>query len=162
MNRGRADSEIKVSNLIIIYELILGVVEITTASALIIFGKRLLETYENLKDAELLENPNDLIVKVTEGIIPNLFQHHIYIALLLLAFGGVKIASGIGLIYKKIWAEHLLIGLLLLLIPIDLASMLFHFSIEKLLYILINTLIVLYLIEFKPIEYYNRVRRQLS
>jgi uncharacterized membrane protein (DUF2068 family) len=160
--RETSKSEVDVPKVIIVYELLFGLFELVSSLGIFLFGNRLLDTYNYLVSKELVEDPNDLTVRLTEKIIPNLFGHHIYIAFLLLAFGLIKITSGIGLIYKKVWAEHLLVIFLVILIPFELVALLRRFSIADLAYLLVDIAIVLYLIKFKPLEYYKRLVSDLK
>jgi|SRR5581483_9585828 len=154
--------ETNVPKTIIVYELLLGLFEFISGFGILFFGKSLFGIYEQMKNAELLEDSNDLFVKIFEKFIPNIFQHRYYLAFFLLSMGAVKIASGIGLIYKKEWAEHLLIIFLTVLIPFDLVGEAIHFSLFKTIYLAINIFIVLYLINFKPIEYQQKLKNYLE
>lgn len=148
----------RVPKIIIIYELLLGLFESVIGAGLFFFGKDLLNFYNQLAVTELLEDPHDLFVNLTEGLIPKLFEHHIYIAILLLAFGVVKITSGMGLLYKREWGKHLLIGLLVILIPVDSYDLIKQVSLFKIAYLLIDVVIALYLIDFKPKQYIGELR----
>lgn len=156
------EKETKVPKTIIAYELLFGIFEFISGFGILLFGKSIFGVYEHMKNAELLEDSNDLFVKITEKFIPNLFQHRYYVALFLLSMGVVKIVSGIGLIYKKEWAEHLLIIFLTILVPFDLIGEVNHFSIFKSVYLAINIFIVLYLVHFKPLEYQKKLRSYIE
>lgn len=149
------------SNLIIIYELILGTFEVVFGVGLLFLWNTLLSLYYQMSSGELLEDSNDLIVRSIEQVLPHLFAHRYYIALLLVALGVVKISSGIGMYYKKEWANHLLVALLVVLIPFDISEMIIHFSVFDLGYLLIDILIVLYLIHFNPRQYLIEVKHYL-
>lgn len=149
--------EAKVPKVIIFYELLFGFFELISFLGIVLLGKRLLDIYNYLVNIELIEDPNDLTVRITEKIIPNLFDHRVYIALLLLAFGVIKITSGVGLLYKKVWAEYLLVIFLVMLIPFEGIALIKHFSIADLIYLAGDIVIVAYLVKFRPIEYFQKL-----
>jgi len=147
-----------IPKIIIVYELALGFFELVSSLGMLFFGKSLLGIYETLKSAELIEHPNDLFIQITEKLVSNLLSHRLYIILLLSLLGITKIITGIGLLYKKAWAEHLLILFLSFLILFDLYELAFHFSYFQALFLIINILIVFYLVRFKPVEYLRRLK----
>src|SRR5258706_10408205 len=122
---------LKVPKTIIAYELFLGFFELISGLGIFFFGKSLLGIYEHMRNAELFEDSNVLFIKISEKLVPNLFQHRYIIAFFLVTLGVIKMVSGIGLIYNKEWAEHLLIIFLTLLIPVDIYGVLVHFSLFK-------------------------------
>ena len=149
------------SRLIIIYELVFGSFEAISGFGILFFGQKLLGIYTGLRTSELIQDPDDLTVRLAEKILPNLFTHRIYIALLLILFGAVKLTSGVGLIYKKAWAEHLLVIFLVVLIPFEAGVIIRHFSIMDVIYLMIDIVIVLYLIKLKPREYFSRLAKDI-
>lgn len=151
----------KVPKIIIAYELILGLFELISGLGILLFGNKLLDIYNHIRNTELIQDPNDLMVKLTEKLVPNLVSHHISVALLLTAFGVIKISSGIGLIYRKVWAEHLLIVFLIILIPFEIVGLLRHFSLADLGYLVVDVAIVTYLVHFKPVDYLHRLKGDL-
>lgn len=158
----KSKAEANVPKIIIAYELVFGFFELLSSLGIFILGNRLLDIYNFFVNRELLQDPNDLTIRLTEKVIPNLFNHHIYIALLLLTFGVIKITSGIGLIYKKLWAEHLLIIFLIILIPFEFVALLRHLSVADLIYLAVDVTIVAYLIQFRPVQYYQKLVRDLK
>ncbi len=151
----RLEEEFHVSKYIIIYKFIAGLIELILGLGIIFGGKQIFNIYQNFKQGELLENPHDLLIFVLEKIIPYVFEHQVYIILLLLALGLVKILGAIGLVYKKHWGLDLLVGLTLILLPIDGFSLLTHPSWAKLIYLSINICISLFLVNFNPKDYFT-------
>jgi len=148
-----------VSKTIVIYKFVSGIIELVLGLGAIIFGKKIVVFYNQFKVRELLEEPHDLLVTTITKITPFLFQHRVYIISLLLILGTVKIVGAIGLMYEKEWGLDLLIGLFIILLPFEIYGLLTGFSVANLLYFLINLLITLYLIEFKPHRYFLRLKK---
>lgn len=145
----------KISDIIILYELMFGSFELMFGLGIVFFGQVLLTLYERIIDTELPEGSNAIVVKISENLVPNLLHHRYYIAFLLLGLGIVKVTSGIGLIYKREWAKHLLIIFLTGLIPFDIFAILHHVSFFTLVNLAVNILIILSLIQFQPVPYFK-------
>ena len=157
MAKSRSASE--TSNIfIIIYEIVLGLIELVLGFGIAFYGERVLVAYQALRATDFLSEQNDLLTDILERLVPYLTTHKLGVSVLLIALGGVKIASAIGLILKKEWGRHLLIGLLVVLIPFDLVGLLFDPSIFEAAYLAIDVLIILYMIEFNPKEYFAEVK----
>lgn len=148
-----------VSKTIVIYKFVSGIIELALGMGAILFGKKIIVFYNHYKVKELLEEPHDLLVTTIAKITPFLFQHRVYIISLLLIIGTVKIIGAVGLMYEKEWGLDLLIGLFVILLPFDIYGLLTGFSVAKFLYLLINLLIALYLIEFKPHKYFLKMKK---
>ena len=153
----RVEKEYHVSWYIIIYKLFLGILEFSSALGIMLFGKRITYFYMSYATKELSEDPHDVIVHLTENIVPQLFTHNTYIILYLILLGSAKIAGAIGLMYKQNWGVDLLVGLTLLMFPFQLFNVLLHPAFLDFLYIFIGFFIALYLIEFKPKAWISRI-----
>lgn len=70
----------------------------------------------------------------------------------LLIYGTVFVVEGVGLIMRKVWAEYLTVGVTLSLIPLEVYELVESRSITKLIVILVNVGIAIYLVD--------RLRRQ--
>lgn len=152
----------KVPKAIVVYELFIGLIETVSALSLIVFGKNILSTYENFVNSEMFEEANDLIVKLMENMVPNLFKHRNLIIFTLLIMGLIKLISAYGIFRKKIWAEHLLILFLTFLIPFEFVSIIVRFSLFEVMFFVVNIMIVLILVKFKPREYYTKLIEDLN
>lgn len=156
------EEEFHVSWFIIAYKCIFGLIEFLLGLAVAFFGRSALSWYRLYAARELSEEPHDLLVRLTAGIIPNVLAHHVFLVIYLLLLGGAKIAGAIGLIYKQNWGVDLLVALTLLLFPFQFIQLLRHPSIADFLYIFVGIFIALYLINFHPKEWATRVTRTIK
>lgn len=156
------EKEFHVSKFIIAYKFILGAIELVLGLGILLFGKQVLGVYQNFKNGELLEDPHDLLVNTLEKIIPYIFQHQGYIILILISIGLVKIIGSVGLLYHKHWGLDLLIGLTFLLLPFDSYNFVASPSFAKFSFLVINILIALYLVNFKPKEYFSTLKERIK
>lgn len=156
------EEEFHVSGLIIAYKFILGLLEFSLGLAIIFFGKNATNLYRNFKYSELLEDPHDLLVNITEKFVPYLLNHKDYVILILIILGLVKMIGAIGLIYKKNWGLDLLLGVTLLMLPFQIFNFLRNPSLFDLIYILIGVFIVFWLVNFKPHEYIHKVKKRIA
>ncbi len=154
------ETELHISRYIIIYKLVLGLLETLLGLGIIIFGRQIVNIYQNFKSQELLEDPHDLLVSLLQKVLPYFVQHRGYVVFILLLLGIVKIVGSVGLMYRKHWGLDLLIILTILLLPFQLYSLFFSFSVSKLIYFTINLLIALYLVEFQPKNYFDQLRHR--
>ncbi|MBI3366145.1 DUF2127 domain-containing protein [Candidatus Roizmanbacteria bacterium] len=119
--------------------------------------------YNQYRFKELLEDPHDLLINITDKIVAPLILHHrIYLMIFLIVLGLTKIIAAIGLLYEKKWALDLVIGLFIILLPFDIFTLFSHITFLKLLYFLINLLIVFYLMEFKPQKHLQRLKKYVT
>ncbi len=152
----------EVSALIIGYEFALGLIETLLGLGIVFFGKAVIAQYQTLRDSEFLNEGHDLLVDLLQKVIPYVSDHRVYVSVLLLALGLVKIASSIGLWMGKKWGKHLMIGLLVVLIPFDVVGILKHPKLLELIYLLIDVLIILFMTGFKPHHYFLEVKRMFK
>ncbi len=146
-----------VSWYIIVYKLIAGILECGAGIGLALFGKQLMSLYGALIAGELTEEPHDLLVTISERIVPNLFTHNTILLIYLILLGSVKIAGAIGLIYKQNWGVDLLVGLSIILLPFQTVSFITHPNLIDVIYILIGVFIIFYLTEFNPKAWISRL-----
>lgn len=151
------EKEYHVSWYIIAYKLLFGIVEFLLGLGVTIYGRVALRWYEVYRFQELSEDPHDLLVRLTEGVVPNVLAHHTFLAIYLIILGGAKIAGAVGLINKRNWGADLLIGLTLIMLPFQVVQLLIHPSLADFLYILIGLVIALYLVNFRPQEWAKRM-----
>ena len=156
-NEEKIEKEFHVSIYILIYEFLSGLVELSAGVALATFGPRIYEVYRASVIKELAEDPTDLVVHVSEKVVPGLLTHNAFIILYLIAFGLVKILGAIGLIYKQNWGVDLLVGLIILTVPFQFYNFVAHRNFLDLLYIIIGLLIAFYLVEFRPAAWISRI-----
>ncbi len=153
--------ENEIPQIIVLYELISGILELVLGFGILIFGRQIIQIYHAFKAQELLEDPHDLLIRVTQKFVPFFLQHRIYVITFLLLLGVTKIAGALGLYYKKHWGMDLLIGLILVLLPFDLVDFFLHPTSLKVVYIAINILIALYLVHFNPQVYLRLAQKYL-
>ncbi len=162
MTKNKTKKGLYIATYIIIYKLFLGIVELILGLGIILFQKNFLSIYDSFKSQELLEDPHDLLVKAAEYIIPFILEHHIYIIIILMLLGIVKIIGSIGLLYRQHWGLDLLVVLTFLLLPFQSYSLIIHPSSYKIIYFSINALIALYLVEFKPKNYFTGLKTRIK
>lgn len=155
------EKEFHVSTYIIAYKFLLGVAELLLGSGMLIWGNQIAHLYDSFRSGELLEDPNDTVANLLQKVMPYLLAHRGYIILLLVLLGIVKIVGSIGLYYKKYWGYDLLIGLTIVLLPFDLFNFVKNINLYNFSFFILNLLIALYLVEFKPHHYFRSVSRRL-
>jgi len=153
----KAEKEFLVSWYIIAYKFIFGLIEFLSGVGIAFLGRQMLRLYRLNVARELSEDPHDLLSRVSERIIPNVFAHQSILVFTLILLGAAKIAGAIGLMYKKNWGVDLLVGLTVLMLPFQVVNVILHPSIVEAVYITIGLIISLYLIEFKPKAWISRV-----
>lgn len=149
----------EISKAVIFYKLVLGLIELSLGVGTLLFGHTIFRIYTHFRAQELLEDPHDTLIFVIEALSPTLVRHRTYIVFFLLILGTTKIVGSIGLLYKKEWGLDLIIGLFVFLFPFDLYSLATQPNLSKLIYFLINILITLYLMQFKPHLYMKRLHK---
>jgi len=68
------------------------------------------------------------------------------IGILTFAYAGLFFTEGLGLLFRKVWAEYLTTILTFSLIPIEVYELTVHASVAKALVLVVNVAIVLYLV----------------
>ncbi len=158
------EEELHVSKYIIAYKFALGVVELLLALGIIFFGRQAFAIYQNFKNQELLGDPNDLLLNITEKIVPYLTTHIRIITIILILLGFVKIVGAIALVYKKHWGLDLLIILTIFLLPFQAFDLLQHPTLAKIMFFALDSFVALYLVQFEPRKYflkmYGRIRKK--
>ncbi len=144
--------EEKVSRVLVLYEFLLGVIETILGTGILLYGRRLFLLYLDLRDEELLVHPNAILIKMAESIIPGLFERRFYVVGFLLFLGIVKIVASWGMWKGKVWGITLISILIFCLLPFEIVTILMHFTLAKLFYIVLNVTIILYLNREKAIE----------
>lgn len=151
-----------ISKTVVYYKLVTGVIELILGLGILFFGKNIYRIYSAYKLKELLEDPHDLLINLVGKITPTLIHYRTYLMIFLIVFGLVKIIGAIGLLYDKEWGLDLLILFFFLMLPFDIYTLLSHVTFLKTLYFLINTLIALYLVEFRPHTYFWKYIKKLK
>ncbi len=146
------------SLLIIVYKLFFGLFELILGVYITLFGRTALVWYRMYTIQELSEDPHDLLVRVTENIIPNVLAHHTFLAIYLILLGGAKVIGAIGLIFKQNWGVDLLVVLTIVMLPFQTLRIILHPSLIESLYLVVGLLIALYLINFRPCEWVKRLK----
>jgi uncharacterized membrane protein len=153
----KVENEYHVSWYIILYKLTLGIVELLAGIGLALFGSDIMRFYLSYSARELSEDPHDILIRFSEGIVPQLFTHNTYLIFYLILLGMAKIAGSIGLVYKQNWGADLLVGLTVLLLPFQLVNLILHPSLFDVVYIFLGLFIALYLIEFRPKAWISKI-----
>ena len=156
----RVEKKFHVSWYIVAYKLLFGLLEFLLGMGITLFGQAALHLYRVVTAQELSEDPHDVLVRLTEHVIPNLLTHSSFIALYLILLGAAKIAGAIGLIYKQNWGVDLLVGLTFIMLPFQIIRLIIHPSLPDFLYIVTGLLIALYLVNFRPHEWARRIAQR--
>ncbi len=162
MDTQSLEKEYHVSYYIILYKFILGFIELFLGLGTIFFGKKIFTLYQTFKSQELLEDPHDVLVSITEKILPYILAHRTYIVVFLIILGLVKIIGAIGLYYHKHWGLDLLVGITVLLLPFETYSLVIHPTIGKFIYFIVNMFIALFLVNFKPWAYVLKLKQNMQ
>ena len=141
-------------NVVIFYELLTGFVEFVIGAGLMVLGEELQDLYFNFRDAGLLDNPHNVMIGMVQKYAPYLLDHHFFIGFYLAAVGILKLISAGGLMYKKRWADKMLVILLLLFLPLDVLGLFNHPSITRIIFVFTNVAIVIYLSRKEIVEYF--------
>jgi len=148
---------------IIYYKLVTGVIEFVFGLSFLFFGRTISKIYVNYRLKELVDDPHDLFIFLIQKVVPVLAHYHVYLMVTFIVFGLVKTVGAIALFYDKDWGLDLFILFFFLMLPFDIYTLFSHLTLLKTLYFLINTLITLYLVEFKPhhrlLKYLDRLKR---
>jgi uncharacterized membrane protein (DUF2068 family) len=145
METEKIEEEYPVSKAIVIYELISAILEMSLGIGVLLFGRKAVEVYKNFRAQELLENPHDLIVRITERIVPYIFDHRGYVILVLLGLSIAKLVGAVGLLKKKRWGSDLLMGLIVFVLPFQVYSFIIRPTWVKAGYLTVGLLIAIYL-----------------
>lgn len=157
----RIEKKYHISWYIVAYKFLFGFIEFLFGIGITLYGRIALGWYRTFAATELAEDPHDLLVRFTEGVVPNILMHHTFLAIYLIALGLAKIAGAVGLMYKQHWGVDLLVALTFLMFPFQFIRLLMHPSLPDFLYIGIGIFIALYLIEFRPHEWAKRVTSKI-
>lgn len=158
----KLESEFHVSKAIIVYKFVLGFIELILGFGVVFGGRQVFDLYQQFVAGDLFENPHYLLAGMLEKIIPYVFEHQGYIVFILLALGFVKVFGAIGLVYKKHWGLDLLVVLTLMLLPIDGYELFVHPTWAKFIYFAINIFISLFLVNFKPKDYFTDFKKRTT
>lgn len=156
------EKDLHISQYIIAYKFLLGLFETLIGLGIIIFGRQMVQIYQDFKTEELFENPHGLIVSMTEKFIPYLFDHRGYVVFILMLLGITKLVGAVGLYYKKMWGLDILVFVTILLLPFDLEYFFGHPTITRFIFLIINMFIALYLLNFRPMEYFVKLKKRMG
>lgn len=156
------EQEYHVSLFIVAYKFLFGLAEFALGAGIVFIGKNALTLYHVYAMQELAEDPHDIVIRLTEHIIPNLLTHQTFLALYLILLGAAKMAGAVGLLYKKTWGVDLLVALTLIMFPFQFVQLIRHPFLADFLYIFIGLFIALYLINFRPHEWAKKVIRRVK
>ncbi len=158
------EQEYHASLYIIFYKFITGIFEVLLGAGMVFFGKQIIDLYQTFVYQQVLEDPHDLIAAVSEKVVPYLLEHQGSVIFLLIIIGIAKIAGAVGLWYHKHWGLDIIVGLTVLLLPFQIADLITQPTLTKIVFLALNLLITLYLVEFQPRSYFrnlhHRVRRR--
>ncbi len=157
----KENEEQEVSYVIVGYKIISGIFEVLFAIALAFFRRPIYHWYLRMSTQELFEDPHDLLARTFQTIVPVVNQHRIYLIFLLSILGVTKVIGAIGILRRKEWGLDLMVGLFVFLLPFDLYNLITHPSILKCVYLVINSIIVLYLVRHRTHYYVKKIRHAL-
>lgn len=160
MDRQKVENQYHISRYIIIYKFILGLFEVVLGAGIIIYGKKIFQLYLDFRNNELFEDPHDLLALILEKFVPYIFAHRGYVIFILLLLGISKMAGALGLWFRKPWGLDILVIVTIILLPFESYSILTHPTLTKLSYFIINLFIALYLVNFKPKDYFTKLKKR--
>lgn len=156
------EKEYHVSWYIIAYKFAFGLVEFLLGAGVTLFGRKALIWYRAYAIQELSEDPHDLLVRLTQSIVPNVLTHRTTLAIYLIVLGVAKIAGAIGLMYKRNWGADLLVVITLIMFPFQFVALIRHPSAPDFFYIFIGLFIAFYLINFHPREWTRHIVHRVT
>lgn len=162
MNEQKVEAQYHVSWFIVAYKFLFGLTEVLFGLALAFFGKTATVWYRAYASAELSEEPHNLLIRLTQSVIPSILTHHTFLVFYLLLLGIVKIAGAIGLVYKQDWGVDLLVAVTIIMFPFQFIQLIMRPSIADFLYIFIGLFIAMYLVNFKPHEWAARMATKVK
>ena len=139
-----------VSPVIIYYKLLTGIVELLFGLGFLFLGRNIATLYARYAIKEFLEDPHDIFITLVQKIAPTLVHYHTYLIVTMIVFGVVKTIGAIALFFDKEWGLDILVLFFFIMLPFDLYTLFSLPTMTKTLYFLVNVLITLYLVEFKP------------
>ncbi|MEA2498338.1 MAG: putative rane protein [Actinomycetota bacterium] len=144
MNRveDRARFRTPVGLAIIAYKSMLGVGELLVGILLLIPSLDVSALFHRLVAEELREDPSDLLVSLFSRHLPSIIQHRPVVGLGLIAFGVGKLVAAGAMWNGKEWGRYLLAGLVVLLVPFDVRTMVTDPSVAHFLLVFLNVLVV--------------------
>ena len=149
-NEELVEKEYHVSWFIVAYKFIFGFLEFALGAGIAFFGKNVLSLYRLYSSQELAEDPHDLIVRLSQHVVPNVLTHDSFLVIYLILLGVVKMVGAVGLLYKKTWGIDVLVAVTLIMFPFQFIQLIRRPSFVDFLYVFIGVAIALYLINFKP------------
>ncbi len=156
------EAQFHVSWYIIAYKFLFGLAETLLGTGITLFGRGAVSWYRVFVIRELSEDPHDLLVRLSERVVPNILAHHTFLAIYLIILGGAKMAGAIGLMRHENWGVDLLVALTLIMFPFQFIRLLMHPSLADFLYIMIGLVIALYLVNFRPHEWAARMSQKIN
>ncbi len=141
-------------NFVVFYELVSGFVGMVIGIGLAIFGEEIQDIYLSFRDAGVLDHPHNAMIGIVQKYAPFLIGHYLFVGIYLVLVGVFKLTGGVGLMYRKKWADNMLVGLLLLFLPLDIWSLFHHPSITRVLFIFTNIVIIVYLTRKQIVKYF--------
>jgi len=132
--------------LIIGFKALFGILYVAVAIGVFSFiNQDLEELASRLVDLFNLDPDNryiDAVLTMVPSITPQLLKQ---IAVGTFLYGSLELVQAVGLYYRKVWAEWLIIVATILLIPVEVVEIVKHATPIKFGVLVINILIVLYL-----------------
>ncbi len=151
------EEEFHISKYIIVYKFILGAIEAILGVGILVYGNKILALYQQYRTRELLEDPRDLFVNITDKVVPYLSKNIRLVVLILIVLGIIKIVGSIALLKKKHWGLDLLVGLTFIILPFQTVDLLLHPAVSKIIFLILDALIAFYLVQFEPRKYFSKM-----
>ncbi len=142
----------------IFYKILLGIIEFIFGLGLLVLGLQLYEMFNRFINTHAIQDSDDIFLIITNQYVPILLQHRYLISIIFLALGLSKIMGGLGMLYRKVWAKHLLISFMLAFIPYDLVGFIRSPTLFEAVYLVFSIVLVLYFMDFRPRQYWHEVR----
>ncbi len=146
-----------ISKYIILYESLTGGIELLLGLGMFVFGQKIYLLYQHLKNLGFVVNSHGILAIFVRGLLPFVVQYRVAIGLFLLASGLVKIIGSVGIFFKKKWGGYILIISLLILAPFDIVAIIRRPTAIKLVYLIINISIIIYLLPKKIKKEFGKI-----
>ncbi|MEI6510561.1 MAG: DUF2127 domain-containing protein [Candidatus Uhrbacteria bacterium] len=133
-----------------IYEISTGLVEVVLGVALLMLSASGLEHIaDRLMAEELGEDSRDMIIRFVQDHLPSMLHGKGVFTAILIAFGSVKVAGGIGFLRGKSWGYYLLLGLLVVLLPPNVYRLVTHPGIGFVSLLIIHLAVLQFLVHYR-------------
>jgi uncharacterized membrane protein len=137
---------------IVAFKFVSGLAELATGAIVMIVPSPTIRTLFNLAAREeFREDPHDRLLPFIQHRLPELLGRKTFIGAALIVLGTIKLVGAIGLLLKKPWGYFLLLGVLLVVLPVDLHHAFVSPSLTSEVLIVLNMIVLICLLVFRRV-----------